>query len=58
MSTEKKGLLSRLFGPKTESDCCNVNIVNDDEPAAQESTDPDACCSEATNKGAEPNTSQ
>ncbi len=32
----KKGLLSRLFRTKDESDCCEVTIVADDEPATAE----------------------
>jgi hypothetical protein len=31
--TDKKNLLSRLFGPKSPAaDCCQVRIVSDDQP--------------------------
>lgn len=50
----KKGLLSRLFGSNTDSDCCQVTIVADEEDTTNthdtpsDTTASDPCCSEDT----------
>lgn len=48
----KRGLLSRLFATKSDSDCCEVMIVADDEDTGQEArpnTDTtESCCAPDT----------
>lgn len=58
MAREKKGLLSRLFGTQSESDCCQVNIVNDDETPERATAERETCCSDTSVENENPDISR